>query len=253
MTSAPRLPPRPSTALASRPRSPRWPRPCVRSAWSGRKNGPPLALVQSRLAGPGLNGRFLNLPIYPTFGSRSAPAIEPNSPAHFLAREASYQAVRSLQIGDRLIPLTGNFTSPTCLPHLAEWAASPSSRRGRLLPRRRRVLLIRSGLYPTFAAHLARLPWAPGAILIQTSTREIITPTAFLVPAQRRSCDQRQPGSIDLRKIDRPTRSPIRLIGKVRQCSFAVRSSANTSSKGHQPIFSLAPVMDDLGSAPRRA
>ncbi len=137
---------------------------------------PALALLQSRLAGPGLNGRFLNLSMYPTFSSQIRSRDRQNLPAHFLAREAWYQAVRALQIGDRLIPLTGNFTSPNCLPRLADWLTARRLAISTFYLSDVEFFLVRSGLYPTFASHLARLPWTPGAILIRTSTREIRSP-----------------------------------------------------------------------------
>ena len=137
---------------------------------------PALALVQSRLAGPGLNGRFLALPMYPTFGQQIRSRDRSNTPGHFLARDSTYQTVRSLQIGDRLIPLTGNFASPKCLPKLADWLKARRLAVSIFYLADVEFFLVRSGLYPAFAAHLARLPWAPGAVLIRTSTREIASP-----------------------------------------------------------------------------
>ena len=137
---------------------------------------PELALIQRKLAGPGLNGRFLALPMYPTFGSQIQARDRPNQTAHFLARDAWYQTVRTLESTDRLIPLTGDFLSPTCLPKLADWLRARSLVVAAFYLADVEFFLIRSGHYPEFAAHLARLPWLPDAILIRTSTREIPHP-----------------------------------------------------------------------------
>ena len=137
---------------------------------------PALALIQRKLAGPGLNGRFLALPMYPTFGQQIQARDRLGQPAHFLARDAWYQTVRTLQITDRLIPLTGDFVSPTCLPRLADWLRARSLSVSAFYLADVEFFLVRSGQYPRFATHLARLPWAEGAMLIRTSTREIPHP-----------------------------------------------------------------------------
>ena len=137
---------------------------------------PALALIQRKLAGPGLNGRFLALPMYPTFGSQIQARDRAGLAAHFLARDAWYQAVRTLETTDRLIPLTGDFLSPTCLPKLADWLRAHSLAVATFYLADVEFFLVRAGHYPEFATHLARLPWAEGAMLIRTSTREIPHP-----------------------------------------------------------------------------
>ena len=137
---------------------------------------PALATIQARLAGPGLSGRFLALPMYPTFGSQIAARDRLGQPAHFLARESTYQTVRTMHLGDRIIPLVGNFAGPTSLPRLADWLRDRHLAVATLYLADVEFFLVRAGQYPTFAAHLARLPWAAGAILIRTSTREIHHP-----------------------------------------------------------------------------
>jgi len=137
---------------------------------------PTLATIQSKLAGPGLNGRFLALPMYPTFGSQLAARDRLGQPSHWLAREPWYQTVRAMHRGDRIIPLVANFAGPGCLPKLAAWLRHRNLTVAIFYLSDVEFFLVRSGNYPKFAAHLAQLPWAEAAILIRTSTREIPHP-----------------------------------------------------------------------------
>lgn len=135
-----------------------------------------LATIHAKLAGPGLNARFLALPMYPTFGGMIASRDRLNQPSHLLARESWYQTIRAMHQGDRIIPITGNFTSPTTLPKLANWLRTRQLAVSVFYLSDVEFFLVRTGHYPTFATHLARLPWAEAAILIRTSTREIPHP-----------------------------------------------------------------------------
>ena len=148
---------------------------------------PDLATIQAKLAGPGLNARFLALPMYPTFAGLIRSKDRLGHPAHFLAREEWYQAVRAAQIGDRVIPLVGDFAGPKALPALADWLAgdawgspsstSPTSSSSCSDPADSRA----------YVANLRKLPWLEGAVLIRTSTREI--------PHPERSPETAQPPS----------------------------------------------------------
>lgn len=137
---------------------------------------PDLAAIRRKLAGPGLNGRFLALPMYPTFAQQLRARDHAGQPGHFLARESSYQFVRAMQRGDRLIPLVGDFAGAGCLPRLADWLRARALAVSAFYLADVEFFLVRAGRYPAFAANLRRLPWAPGAVLIRTSTREIDHP-----------------------------------------------------------------------------
>ena len=137
---------------------------------------PELATIQAKLAGPGLNARFLALPMYPTFGRLVRSRDRLGHPAHFLAREDWFQAVRNAQIGDRIIPLVGNFAGPSALASLADWLRRRGLAVSAFYASDVEFFLLRSGRFATYAANLAKLPWAEGAVLIRTSTREIPHP-----------------------------------------------------------------------------
>ena len=142
----------------------------------GEAEWPALAALQAKLAGPGLAGRFLALPMYPTLGQLVASRDAAGEPSHLLGREARYRAVRDLQLGDRLVPVVGDFAGPGTLPRLAAWLRARRLAVSAFYLSDVEFFLVRGGRYPAFAAGLALLPWADGAALIRTSTREIRHP-----------------------------------------------------------------------------
>jgi hypothetical protein len=135
-----------------------------------------LATIQAKLAGPGLNARFLALPMYPTFGRLIRSHDRQDNPAHFLARDDWFQTVRNLQIGDRLIPITGDFAGNQALASLGDWLRRRGLSISVFYASDVEFFLLRSGRFAAYAANLARLPWQEGALLIRTSTREIPHP-----------------------------------------------------------------------------
>ncbi len=135
-----------------------------------------IATIQAKLAGPGLNARFLALPMYPTLGRLIRSKDRLGHPAHFLAREEWYQVVRDAQIGDRVIPLVGDFAGPSALPKLADWLRRRALTVSVFYVSDVEFFLLRSGKFPSYVANLSRLPWSDGAVLIRTSTREIPHP-----------------------------------------------------------------------------
>ena len=151
---------------------------------------PDLAIIQAKLAGPGLNARFLALPMYPTFGRMIASRDRPGQPAHFLAREDWYQAVRSIHLGDRLIPLTGDFAGAGAFPAIGRWLQDRALSVSVLYVSDVEFFLLRSGRFPAYVANLGRLPWLESAVLIRTSTREIDHPSRAI---PRRQLDHDPP------------------------------------------------------------
>jgi len=135
-----------------------------------------LATIQAKLAGPGMNARFLALTMYPTFGHLIQTPDRDGKPAHFLAAEEPYQTVRALQRGDRVLPLVGDFASPTALPRLGAWLRKHRLAVAVIYVSDVEFFLRRSGKFDAYVANLAELPWADGALIVQTSTREIDHP-----------------------------------------------------------------------------
>ncbi|AGA29969.1 LIC_10091 family protein [Singulisphaera acidiphila] len=136
----------------------------------------PLATIQAKLAGPGMNARFLALPMYPTLGKLVRTRDRQGAPAHLLASEDRYQFVRELQQGDRLIPLVGDFSRPPSLSKVGDWLRAHSLRLALLYVSDVEFFLIRAGRFASYVESLAGLPWAEGAQVVRTSTREIAHP-----------------------------------------------------------------------------
>ncbi|WP_435009601.1 hypothetical protein P12x_000859 [Tundrisphaera lichenicola] len=139
----------------------------------GEAEWPELARIQSKLAGPGLKARFLAMPMYPTLGHLMGTRDRSGQPAHFLARESWYRSVREAQLGDRVIPLVGDFAGSKALPALAAWLKGRHLALSVLYMSDVEFFLMRSGRFAGYAENLARLPWLEGAVVIRTSTREI--------------------------------------------------------------------------------
>jgi hypothetical protein len=137
---------------------------------------PEIATIQAKLAGPGLNARFLALTMYPPLGRLIRSRDRLGHPAHFLAREEWFQLVRAAQLGDRVIPLVGDFAGPSALPALGDWLRRRALSVSTLYASDVEFFLLRAGKFAAYISNLAKLPWSEGAVLIRTSTREIPHP-----------------------------------------------------------------------------
>jgi len=137
---------------------------------------PEIATIQAKLAGPGLNARFLALPMYPTLARLIRSKDRLGHPSHFLAREDWFQVVRAAEMGDRVIPIVGDFAGSKALASLADWLRQRGLRISTFYASDVEFFLLRSGKFPAYIANLARLPWSERAVLIRTSTREILHP-----------------------------------------------------------------------------
>jgi hypothetical protein len=121
-------------------------------------------------------GAVPGLPIYPTLAQLIGTTDRDGRPAHLLARESFYRAVRGAQLGDRVIPVVGDFAGPSALPGLGAWLRGRGKAVAVLYVSDVEFFLLRSGRFPAYAAHLDRLPWADGALIVRTSTRAIDHP-----------------------------------------------------------------------------
>jgi hypothetical protein len=139
-----------------------------------------LARMQARLAGPGISARFLALPMYPTLGKLIRTTDRDGKPGHFLATEAGYIAVRDLQRTDRVVPLVGDYSAADTLPRLAGWLRARDLKVGVFYISDVEFFLLRGGQFKAYIANLSALPWAPGALVVRTSTREIKHPERVL-------------------------------------------------------------------------
>lgn len=134
--------------------------------------------IQARLAGPGLNARFLALPIYPSFGQLIQSKSRRGNPAHLLAEDTLFDRVRRLQIQDRITPIVADFSREASLIALSDWLRSRRLCVGALYISDVEFFLLKAGQrsWRNYIGNLEALPWAEGAVLIRTSTREIEHP-----------------------------------------------------------------------------
>jgi hypothetical protein len=137
---------------------------------------PDLATIQARLAGPGVEARFLALRMYPTLARQVETTSRDGGPGHFLASEASYRLVRDLELRDRVIPIVGDFAGAESLTRLGGWLRREGQRIGVVYVSDVEFFLLRAGRFAAYIEGLARLPIAEGAVIVRTSTREIDHP-----------------------------------------------------------------------------
>lgn len=135
-----------------------------------------LARIQARIAGPGVNVRFLALPIYPTLGRMMGTSDANGGPAHFLALEATFQTVRTLQATDRVIPIVADLSGGVALVRLGDWLRDRGLQVGVFYVSDVEFFLLRAMRLEAYVANLGRLPWAEGALIVRSSTREIDHP-----------------------------------------------------------------------------
>lgn len=137
---------------------------------------PDLARIQARLAGPGLNARFLALPMYPTVRQALLRPDRDGRPAHWLANPAAYDTVRAAHLGDRIIPAVADFSSPAVFQQLGAWLTRRTLRVSVFYVSDVEFFLLKSQKFPAYLANLRQLPWADGALIVRSSTREIAHP-----------------------------------------------------------------------------
>ena len=139
-------------------------RPCsARSACCGDEEFAELATIQARLAGPGMAAKFLALPIYPTFGELIRTADREGEPAHLLATEESYRAVRDDQRADLVVPLVADLAGDAALPRLADWLKGRGLGVAVVYVSDVEFFLLRGGRFDAYRANLERLPRLDGA------------------------------------------------------------------------------------------
>ena len=135
-----------------------------------------LASIQGRLAGPGMDARFLALPIYPTLGELIRTPDRDGDPAHVLAREEHYRVVREAQRADRVVPLVGDLAGDVALPRLAEWLGKRGLTVAVVYVSDAEFFLLRGGRFDAYINNLERLPRDEDAVIVRSSTRAIDHP-----------------------------------------------------------------------------
>jgi hypothetical protein len=132
--------------------------------------------IQARLAGPGPEARFLALKMYPTIGSLIAMKTRSGKPGHWLADDAMYGTVRSLHMADSILAIVADWAGTQGMRNIAAYLSEQGLKVGCVYVSDVEFFLFRAGLFDRYVANLARLPIAPEAVIVRTSTREIDHP-----------------------------------------------------------------------------
>ena len=120
-----------------------------------------------------MKARFLALRMYPTYGQMLITLDRDGGAAHWLSSEETYQVVRTSHLDDRILPVVADFAGTKAFTRLARWLRERRFQVGLLYISDVEFFLLRSKKFPAYLANLDQLPWAEGALLVRTSTREI--------------------------------------------------------------------------------
>jgi hypothetical protein len=132
--------------------------------------------MQSRLAGPGPEARFLALRMYPTIGRLMAERTRSGRPGHWLADDAMFETVRALQRNDSILPVVADWSGGSAMRAVADHQRKMKMQVGVVYVSDVEFFLFRGGLFDRYVASLAGLPIHPRAVVVRTSTREIDHP-----------------------------------------------------------------------------
>lgn len=135
-----------------------------------------LQTIQTRLAGPGMDAKFLAMPIYPRFGKLIRTPGRDGQPAHMLASETTYRTVRDAQRGDLLIPLVADLAGVGALPRLRDWLRQKRQAVSVIYVSDVEFFLLKDNRFDAYVENLDRLPRTEDAVIIRSSTREIDHP-----------------------------------------------------------------------------
>lgn len=135
-----------------------------------------LGTIQARIAGPGVDARFLALPMYPTLGTMMGQGDREGRPAHFLASEGTYHSIRTLQWTDRVIPVVADLAGPRALVRIGDWLREIGLKVGVFYVSDVEFFLLRASRFDDYARNLRALPWEEKGLIVRSSTREIEHP-----------------------------------------------------------------------------
>ncbi len=133
-----------------------------------------IARIQVKLAGQGMQAKFLGLPGYPTVGEMIARRDPDGIARHFLASDEAYQRVRRMQVDDRILPLVADLTGRAALGAVASWMGARGLALSVAYLSDVEFFLWRNGTWPSYIENLERLPRRDGALIVRTSTRAVV-------------------------------------------------------------------------------
>jgi hypothetical protein len=105
---------------------------------------------------------------YPTYRDLLLEVDRQGTRQSFLASEADFQFVKSLQAADQVIPIVGDLAGPTALASVAKFLTASNRRVSAFYTSNVEFYLFRDGSFASFIANLGRLPREPGALIVRS-------------------------------------------------------------------------------------
>lgn len=138
--------------------------------------------IHARLAGAGLQARFLALKMYPQMQSLVQALTRSGKPGHWLGSDQHFQTIRELQTKNRIIPIVADWadspknTQSSAFQRLSDWLISNQKQVGCIYISDVEFFLMRTSIFDKYIENLGQLPIHEEARIIRTSTREIKHP-----------------------------------------------------------------------------
>jgi hypothetical protein len=105
--------------------------------------------------------------VYPTYRDLLLETDRSGNHGNYLASEAAFQFVKSLQAQDRVIPVVGNLAGDRALASIARLMIQQRLRLSAFYVSNVELYLWQDGLFSQFVANLARLPSEPRSVIIR--------------------------------------------------------------------------------------
>jgi hypothetical protein len=105
--------------------------------------------------------------VYPTYRDLLLETDRSGNYGNYLASEAAFQFVKSLQAQDRVIPVVGNLAGDRALASIARLMSDRGERLSAFYVSNVELYLWQDGAFSQFMANLARLPSEPRSVVIR--------------------------------------------------------------------------------------
>jgi hypothetical protein len=105
---------------------------------------------------------------YPTYGDLLLATDNAGRQRNYLASEASFQFLKSLQARDRIVPVVGNLAGPKALAAIARFLAQEGESLSVFYTSNVEFYLERQGTYSRFVANLSQMPRTSRSVVIRS-------------------------------------------------------------------------------------
>jgi hypothetical protein len=105
---------------------------------------------------------------YPTYGDLLLATDGAGRQRNYLASEATFQFVKSLQARDRIVPVVGNLAGPKALAAIARFLAEQGESLSAFYTSNVEFYLERQGTYSRFVANLSQMPRTSRSVVIRS-------------------------------------------------------------------------------------